>query len=505
MKGFIGVPEFKAGLAELSNKIRGLKVSINPGTVTVEIGNDWLKVANRTRGMGNAPSYELGLVKLARITGSVSSAISAMFDGLKIARRDVVLVIPRHLVTVRMMSLPTTDPDEISDMISLQAVKHTPYSKEEIISSYKIVETSPSGYSKVMLVIAARNIINERMETLGSAGLTVKRVAISSDGIFGWFSSLHAREMNPDPSQGIALIDIDSNYTDFIVVRSAKMVFTRNIFIGSNHLMQDASGWREKFVDELKRSLERYASEEKNIKIARVFLTGSGRNITDLDVLLASSLEMPAEKIDQFEGLNVKPGHIDPRSDEYSAVSITQLVGVPSAGREPMVDLTTGEQKVQGLVEAKRRQLTVMGVLIASIAMLLSLLLVTTIYNKNSYLAKLKGMTAKMEGEADGIEKMRAVIGMVEERLDSHGSSIEVISEIYRITPGEIHLMDINIDENRAITLKGGGFAMSDVFRYVKKLEESDMFENVKATYTTTKRDKGREFAEFEISCTYQK
>ena len=55
------------------------------------------------------------------------------------------------------------------------------------------------------------------------------------------------------------------------------------------------------------------------------------------------------------------------------------------------------------------------------------------------------------------------------------------------------------------VELKGGGLAMSDVFKYVKKLEESGMFENVKTTYTTTKKDKDTEFAEFEISCIYQK
>jgi hypothetical protein len=121
------------------------------------------------------------------------------------------------------------------------------------------------------------------------------------------------------------------------------------------------------------------------------------------------------------------------------------------------------------------------------------------------YLAKLKNMMSKIETEASSVEKMRNVISLVEKRLDSRGSSIEVINELYKITPREIHLTDMNIDEKHILIIKGGAVAMSDVFKYVKKLEESGMFETVRTTYTTTKKDKdNNEFAEFEISCNYQ-
>jgi len=100
---------------------------------------------------------------------------------------------------------------------------------------------------------------------------------------------------------------------------------------------------------------------------------------------------------------------------------------------------------------------------------------------------------------------MRVVIDRVAQRLDSRGSSLECLKEIYRITPEEISLTDIDIDEKEKVVLKGHGFAMSDVFKYAKILEDSEMFENVKTPSIRVKNDKEAKFAEFEISCAYQK
>ena len=37
------------------------------------------------------------------------------------------------------------------------------------------------------------------------------------------------------------------------------------------------------------------------------------------------------------------------------------------------------------------------------------------------------------------------------------------------------------------------------------KIENSPYFENVKTTYTTTKKDRGEEYTKFEIICMYEK
>jgi len=343
------------------------------------------------------------------------------------------------------------------------------------------------------------------MDTLQKAGLNLTKVAISSEGVYSWFKNAYMRDIKLDDRQGIAVVDIDSNYSDFIVIRRGRMAFTRNIFIGANHLIDEPDTWREKFTEELKRSLERYQSEERNIKIVKVFLCGASQNISGLDADLSAKLDIPTENTEQLKNvpMSVNAGSLKESIHKY--VSLTQLIGAAMSDKDLQIDLASGEHKIQKLMEGKRKQLTVMGVLFVAIVTALSLLLLISIYNKSAYLEMLKQKLSKVEVEAGSVEKMRTVINLVEKRLDSRGSSIDIINEIYRITPEQIYIMNISIDEKQDVTVKGGAAAMSSVFKYVKILEESGMFENVKTAYTTTKKEKDEDFAEFEITCSYQK
>ena len=66
-------------------------------------------------------------------------------------------------------------------MVSLQVGKQTPYSRDEIIFTYKMIGVSTAGYTKVMLVIARRNLVNARVEVLQKAGIEVEKVTMSSE------------------------------------------------------------------------------------------------------------------------------------------------------------------------------------------------------------------------------------------------------------------------------------------------------------------------------------
>jgi Tfp pilus assembly PilM family ATPase/Tfp pilus assembly protein PilN len=495
----------KIKIPDLSARLKALMPESGKPVVAVEIGNDWLKIARQSCVKKNRCIDQVSLTRLAEIKDSVTSAVANIFRDLKLSRQSVITYIPRHLVTIRILDLPATDPKEIADMVGLQAAKQTPYSKEEIIYSHKIIDADPAGYTKVMLAIAARNIINERMNTLQNAGLSVTKVAVSSEGVYSWFKNAYMRDIKLYDHQGVAVVDIDSNYSDFIVIRRGKMAFTRNIFIGANHLMDEPLAWRDKFVEELKRSLERYQSEEKNIKITKIFLCGAGRNIEGMDADLSAKLEIPTENTEQLKNIPVSFNAEILKEGSRRHVSITQLIGAVMNQKDLHIDLSSGEHKIQKLMDDKRKQLTVMGVLFIAIVTMFSLLLLINIYNKNAYLEMLKQKLSKVGAEASGVEKMRTVINLVEKRLDSRGSSIDVINEIYRITPPEIYIIDISIDEKQDVTIKGGAAAMSDVFKYVKILEGSAILENVKTAYTTTKKEKDAEFAEFEITCSYEK
>ncbi len=151
------------------------------------------------------------------------------------------------------------------------------------------------------------------------------------------------------------------------------------------------------------------------------------------------------------------------------------------------------------MVEGKRRDLTVMGALIISIIMMISLLVLIRIYNKNTYLEQLKQKMLAIKKESDEVEEMRLNINLIEKRGDAKSSSLNVLSGIYSFIPEEIFLSSIDIEEKNKVVLKGSAVSLSDVFKFVTKLENSMYFMNVKSTYATSKKEKDIEYTDFEI------
>jgi len=480
-----------------------LKQGFKKSSVIVEIGNDWLKILEYNPSHKGGIVSRASFVKLVQIKEPVTDALAKAFKTLKLNKQGVIVCIPRHLVTIRILEFPSTDPKEINDMATLQVGKQTPYSREEIIFSYRLIHVEREGYTKVMLVIARKNIVNARVESLQKAGIEVEKVAVSSEGVYNWFNIAYASTIEANAS-GTVLLDIDSNYSDFIVIHKEQFSYTRNILIGANHLLEEEAKWKDKFIEEVGHSMELYHNEERDVKISKIFLSGSARNVADLSGALGAQLDLPVEVADPFRNIKVHNDIHAFRDEECVFVSPSPLLGMSIKNKNLQLDLTSSELRIQKEMEQKRKQVTLMGILVAAIVMIISLILLISIYAKNAYLTEIKKHIAQIEKEADYVERMRIHIDLVEGRLSAEQRSINVLQEVHKLTPQEIHFTNINIEEKKRTVLQGRAKAMSNVFSFVTTLEKSSYFEKVETTYTTTKKEQGKEYTKFEITCMFE-
>lgn len=471
--------------------------------VVVEIGNDWLKILEYNPAHKGGTVTKASLVKLVQIKEPVTEALSKAFRNLKLSKQEVIICIPRHLVTIRILEFPSTDPKEIGDMVALQVGKQTPYSREEIIFSYRPILVEREGYTKVMLVIARRSIVSARVDVLQKAGIEVGKVAVSSEGVYNWFNIAYSSEMN-ESDDGTILLDIDSNYSDFIIIHKGQFAYTRNILIGMNHLMEADGKWKDKFAEEVSHSIELFHNEERDVKIGNLFISGAARNIVEFDRFLGTYLNMSVELTIPFNNIKVHNEVRIFKDEKYVFVSPSPLLGMTIKPSDLQLDLTSSELRIQKEMEMKRRQVTLMGILTAAVIMVGSLVLLIAMYTKNSYLSEIKNNIAKIAKEAGYVERMRKHIDLVANRLDADKRSINVLDEVHKLTPREIHYTSVNIEERKRTVLQGRAIAMSNVFSFVTTLENSSFFENVATTYTTTKKEQGKEYTKFEIICMHE-
>jgi len=472
--------------------------------VIVEIGNDWFKsLVARVLPKG-IHIEKIALQKFAHID-SLHQGLEDMLKTLKVPPHSCIfLCIPRHLLTLKVLDFPSTNPEEIKKMVEIQASKQTPYSKEEIIVGYRIIGEEQEGHTRLILAIAREDFSNERLAVVEKAGFKAERVGISSEGVFTYFM-LCARSSS---EKAVILIDIDSNYTDFIVIHKQKLVYSKSIFIGANQLMHKrGEDWYEKFTEELKHFLNIYQAQGGERKISKVYLMGAGRGIKGLEQMLIPAFGFPVEIRETFgefkEKISVDESVLTYLNslEDYRFVSLSALIGFAFAQGRTEIDLTPRRIKLKRLMEKKTQKLLVMGVLLISLLMSLSFFLSERIYNKKLYLQQLRSQCRKTEKEAMYIERLKRRIKLIKERLNAKGSALDILYHIYSLTPKQIYFTDISIDEKKQVVLRGRAEVMSDVFRFVTTLEESPVFEGVKVTYATKKKEEKEAEVVFEIIC----
>ena len=84
----------------------------------------------------------------------VAKIIKETFKELQVTRPRVVGVIPSYLTITKNIEVPSRDSQEIREIINLQASRHTPYSREEIIIDYINIGAYKQNYTKVLLAVS---------------------------------------------------------------------------------------------------------------------------------------------------------------------------------------------------------------------------------------------------------------------------------------------------------------------------------------------------------------
>jgi Tfp pilus assembly protein PilN len=238
--------------------------------------------------------------------------------------------------------------------------------------------------------------------------------------------------------------------------------------------------------------------------MGQIYVSGAARHLKNLSDALNRQLNLPIIVCDPLNNIKVRGKIHALQRDDSVFVSPSPILGMAIKGQNLQLDLTSSELRIQKDMEYKRKQIMLMGVLAGAIIIVFSLLLLINMYFKNNYLDQLKREIAKIEKVAGYVERMRRHIFLVETRLDAERRSINVLHEVHTLTPKEIYYTNIDFEEGKRAVLQGRAQEMSNVFSFVTTLENSPYFENVKTTYTTTKKDQDGEYTKFEIICLYE-
>jgi len=420
---------------------------------------------------------------------------------LKIDSRFLIISIPRHFITTRNLELPSENPQEIKEMIELQIGKQTPYTSDEVIKDYQILDSNVDGYSRVFLVIVHRDVVERHFKIAEAAGLKVQRVGFSSEGLLNWSHLVGKEKIAADKVH--ILIEIDSDTSDFEVILNNKLIFGRSIALGFSQLPGQIEQWQQKFIEAVNHSIYAYQNEVMGKEIDRIVISRPRLVGESLDkTVLEKEFGVSVEIIEHFRNISMTP-EATALYDSLvrTDVSFAGLLGLALTFGEQKIDLVPQELQMGRAVKEKGKDLFFMGIFFMLILVAVSGVFLGRMYNKERYLSQLKVKLSQIQAKTRALNNQIRIIATIKDRIYTRGLVLNLIYEVHKAISPEIHLSSLSFDGKEELVIRGESNIMSEVFVFVNKLEESAYFQNVKAKYATKRKVEEKEVTDFEILC----
>jgi Tfp pilus assembly PilM family ATPase len=480
-------------------KSLGAGLGSAPQAVTViSLDGQWLKLLQ-----ADGPPKARCITKLLAcpVQGSSTEEILQLLKKAAaaedIALADVLVANPTHLSTMRLFSLPSTDPKEIRDIVDLQAEKHTPYAKDEILTDFKVIERDKSGYSRVLLVITHQDVVHRAVRLIEAAGWTLERVGCELEGLIAWSQKAKRPASAKAPAGGSLVIDVDGATTVLLIMAKGQPQFQRSLAMGTQQLDADPAASLERLVADVQRSLEALDAEGA-ARIQDVLLTGPVERLGLLKTKLEEALDVPVHLTPAWQGHDLAEG-LKSRLERLPEVSFASLIGL--AGEPGALDLTPHTTKLRQAFEARAKSLVVLGCQAIGALILVSLLFIGRAHKEEQYYRKLRTLYEQTAPEAQLVEEALQEVVFVEEALRQQGILLKAADTMARLSPPEIEWNAITYARGESVVLHGTAEALPKIYEFTGSLAGSDVFGVVEPRRISKRKDGERDVTDFELRC----
>ncbi len=426
-----------------------------------------------------------------------ASALKGLVTASKIRPADIILVVPRQFLTLRIIKLPSQDDKEISKMVELQISKQIPWPAEEITSDYLIVEKDSLGYSKVLVVVCQKEVIKRYLKIIAESSLKAKRIALSSEGVCLWYRNFSRKNTPPDVS-ALVLLDIDTKNTDICFYHREKLIFTRSVAFSAADL---GSAKLDSLLEELRKTFSTLQRDQVIPEIGKIYIISSAPEASSLADKLKLEFSFNVELVNPLKEISPEKGLMIPQALNQGNCSASAILGLVSGADKERINLLPGEVKKEEEEKSKIKDLVFLGAALFLLLVVSAGALALKIYKKELYLKRLETVLKEENPKAKEVESAMKKLTLIKQRLNPSGSSIDVIYELYNLIPAGVSLSIFSFDEQQLITLQGVAVNMSDVFNFQGILEKSPYFKNVEVKYASKRKVRNAEVTDFRITC----
>lgn len=383
-----------------------------------------------------------------RFDGPIApEALRAFAQSHDLASVPLYTVLPRHEVTVRILTLPARDPAEIASMVDLTAGEFAPYPRASLVVRHQVIASLPSGESRVLLALAHRDVIECHCTLLREAGLEPREIFLST-------TCLHAAALAlPElPAERFALVHLGPAALEMLVIDAGVVQFSRGVAHEGDWDLGAPSS-RDALVYEVRDALAAYRRECED---------GSGAD-TILVAVEQGDSQTLAALLESGTGKRclAAPSFAVLATDGEPGGGASPLIGIGGAlaasDRAPMsIGLLPAsvlrERAMQGVQQRALRA----SALVAVVLVALSAWFVQAVIQRKLLIRELQSQIDALAPSAEGVAAKQRGLQIISRQLDGEGGFLELLSAVGKAAPpSDFNVTRIEYDRETGMNIWG--------------------------------------------------
>jgi len=406
------------------------------------------------------------------------------------------LILPRKLVILKQIRIPSANEEEIDKMISLQLVNQIPYPIEDVVYDYYILNKEDTGYTTIMIVLAHKAVIDRYLDLLRKLDIHLNKLTISSLGILQLCHFLK-KPIGLDSSKSILLVNIDAGHSELCFSYRGKLYFSRSIEYGTKDLNQ---GGINNFIKQIRLTLHTYQEEGLGIEIEQFCILSEFNEAELLKQAIQNEFNMPCEILSYGKDIPATKQLKFFNSDEYKKLSLSVGLGFLFMPEDKMLNFIPQEVYDTKLKKIKKRQVITFFSLVLLILNLIVGVIGIDIFGKMSSLKSLEKQLSAIQEKAQQAQEFVQLIKAIESENKDQIIFSDIIYELTKIVPLEISLRLLDLDEKGTLNIQGYAKTSRSINVLQEQLVKSPLFHNIKRQFSTKRKIFNMQLTDFKIN-----
>ncbi|MBI5395505.1 MAG: pilus assembly protein PilM [Verrucomicrobia bacterium] len=405
-------------------------------------------------------------------------------------------------VLCRVVNLPTINDAELGPMLENQLENLSPLPPEQVVFSYEVIGKTEKQ-SDVLVAIARRETVMERLESLRQAGLPADAVDVETLALLAWLR--HEQALPAAELADMALVVIEDQSATLVLTHAGALQLVSSVPLqglagGEPLAMAAAAAGLISGGLRLALAAVQSARPEAAWSCVRVLQrpTAGTPASAELDpqqvaTALAAQIGLSCEVLALREAPSIAVGLCLRQSRDGASASRLNLIPA---------DVLAEKQK------AVRRQ-KVKQVLLGAAAIYVLFVLVGAILFSWRYAgdSSLRAQLAELAPARDRARSLQTELKLLQEKVSDQSVPLDCLLEILKAKPENLFLTDFQFVDGEQITLTGyapTASAVTDDFN--QKLEKSPAFPGgTRLAPLLNQKIRGGDAVRFSIQCNLKK